>query len=72
MRVASTQGTPMASVSTLKTQLRLSVGILIAGTALLIYMILVEGELGALPLFLFLFGIVGYLICRFRLRKTGQ
>jgi hypothetical protein len=43
--------------------------LLAIGLALLAYMIPVEGEPGALPLGLVLFGTIGYVVSRVRLRR---
>ncbi len=61
----------MATLGTLKTQGRIALGILAAGIGLMTYMITVEGELGALPLALVLFGVAAYLISRYRLANTA-
>ncbi len=42
------------------------------GAALITYMITVEGELGALPLFLIIVGIVWVVINRYKIRKQQQ
>jgi hypothetical protein len=47
----------------------LSVLTILVGTALLIYMITVEDEPGALPLILILIGIVWYIINRYQSKK---
>ncbi|MDT7828022.1 hypothetical protein RQM65_05010 [Pricia sp. S334] len=47
----------------------LSVLTILVGTALLIYMITVEDEPGALPLILIMIGIVWFVINRYRIKK---
>lgn len=42
------------------------------GAALITYMITVEGELGALPLFLIIVGIVWVVINRYKIKKQQQ
>ena len=42
---------------------------LAVGIILLVYMIVVEGEPGALPLFLVLTGIIWFVINRYQIRK---
>jgi len=42
---------------------------IILGAVLIIYMIANEGELGALPLFLILTGIVWFIISQYRIKK---
>ena len=42
------------------------------GAALITYMITVEGELGALPLFLIIVGIVWLVINRYKIKKQQQ
>lgn len=56
----------------LKFQLHISLGILMAGIALVTYMVSMEGELGALPLFLVLLGTAGVCISRYRLGRARQ
>ena len=53
----------------LKIYTTLSILTLLFGIALLIYMVTVEDEPGALPLFLILTGTGGYLYLRSKLRK---
>jgi hypothetical protein len=50
----------------------LSLLMIILGTTLIIYMIAMEGELGALPLFLILTGIVWFIITQYRIKKLLQ
>ncbi len=59
----------MANINRLKTQVRLSLGILVVGLVLMTYMITVESEPGALPLLLVIVGIAAYFISRYRLGK---
>ena len=47
----------------------LSILAILLGTALIAYMVTVEGELGALPLFLLLVGVVGFIINRYLVKK---
>ncbi len=42
--------------------------LIVVAVALLIYMITVEGELGALPLLLLVSGIIWLVVARFRMR----
>lgn len=53
----------------LKTQKILSVISLLIGTILLIYMIWVEDEPGALPLFLIIFGTAWLFLNQYRIKK---
>lgn len=53
----------------LKTQRILSVITLLIGAILLIYMIRVEDEPGALPLFLIILGTVWLFLTQYRIRK---
>lgn len=54
----------MANPAKLRVYTRLAVLTIVIGFALLIVMIAVEGELGALPLFLILLGTGSYLLAR--------
>lgn len=62
----------MTTTARLKVQQRISLGILLAGIALVTYMVTMEGELGALPLFLILLGTAGVCISRYRLGRARQ
>jgi hypothetical protein len=62
----------MASIKTLTTTMRLSLGILAVGLMLLTFMITVEGEPGALPLLLVLAGSAGFGISRYRLARQSR
>ncbi len=53
----------------LKTNRILSCLSILIGTILLIYMIRVEDELGALPLFLIITGSVWFFITQYRIKK---
>jgi len=53
----------------LKASKRLSLLIMLSGAALLGYMITVEGELGALPLFLFFTGTAWFVITQYRIKR---
>lgn len=55
-----------------RTQRRVSLCIGAVGLALVVMMITVEGELGALPLALILLGTAGYMIGRMRERSSRQ
>ena len=56
----------------LKIQRALSLGIGVIGLALVIMMITMEGELGALPLGLILLGAIGYVTGWLRDRSSRQ
>ncbi|MBU1097066.1 MAG: hypothetical protein KKB34_11345 [Bacteroidetes bacterium] len=56
----------------LLTQRILSVIILLIGAILLIYMITVEDEPGALPLFLIIIGTVWIIINRYQIKNFGE
>jgi len=56
----------------LKLSKTLSLLIIILGATLITYMIAIEGELGALPLFLILTGIVWFIITKYLIRKQLQ
>ena len=63
----------MANSKRMQVQGRLSLGVLVVGFLLLVYMITVEDEPGALPLLLIVAGSAGYCISRYRLGKqTGR
>ncbi len=49
----------------------ISVSILLLGVVLMIYMINVESEPGALPLILILAGIVGFIVSQLKLKKIN-
>ena len=53
----------------LKTWRAISVFIIVLGIILLVYMITVEDEPGALPLFLILSGTVGFIVIRAKIKK---
>jgi len=53
----------------LKLSKMLSVLTILLGTALMIYMITVEDEPGALPLILIIIGIVWFIINRYQIKK---
>ncbi len=53
----------------LKLSRALSLLLILLGTSLMAFMITMEGELGALPLFLILTGIVWFFINQYRIRK---
>jgi hypothetical protein len=53
----------------LKLSKTLSLLMIILGATLIIYMISIEGELGALPLFVILTGIVWFIINQYRIKK---
>ena len=53
----------------LKSQRLFSIIILILGLTLVTFMITVEGELGALPLFVILVGISWYLYVQYQIKK---
>ena len=56
----------------LKLLMRLSLGLLALGIALLGFMVTMEGELGALPLLLVIVGVVATMVSRYRLgRQAG-
>jgi hypothetical protein len=56
----------------LKLSKTFSLLMIILGATLIIYMITIEGELGALPLFLILTGIVWFIINQYRIKKQLQ
>lgn len=56
----------------LKLNRMLSLLLIFLGIALIVCMITMEGELGALPLFLTLIGIVWFLITYYRIKKYQQ
>ena len=53
----------------LKSQRLFSIIILLLGLTLITFMITVEGELGALPLFVILVGISWYLYVQYQIKK---
>lgn len=53
----------------LKMQTMLSVLLIVIGTLLLVYMIVVESEPGAIPLILILLGVGWYFILRYKVRS---
>lgn len=55
----------------LKLSRMLSVLTALLGIALMIYMIIVEGEPGALPLILIIMGIVWFIINRYQIKKSN-
>ena len=55
--------------TTLKTNKIISSLITILGIALIIYMVNIEGELGALPLFLVIAGIVWFFVTQYKINK---
>ena len=58
--------------SALKVQRILSLVTLLAGIILIIYMIAVEGELGALPLVLLLGGVVWSLVINYKIKLRSR
>lgn len=54
----------------LKLSRMLSVLTILLGIALIIYMIMVEGELGALPLILIIIGTVWFFINRYQIKRV--
>ena len=62
----------MANTSSLIVQGRISLAVLAVGLVLLAYMVVEEGEPGALPLFLMLAGGGGYAISRYRSGKGAR
>lgn len=55
-----------------KAQKAVSIGVGAVGLALVVMMITTEGELGALPLGLILFGVIGYVTGWVRERSSSQ
>ncbi|HMT52084.1 MAG TPA: hypothetical protein PKC06_02435 [Saprospiraceae bacterium] len=53
----------------LKNHRLISIIILVLGLTLITFMIIVEGELGALPLFLLILGITWYAFTHYQIRK---
>lgn len=60
------------SIQKLKMNRFLSFTTLFIGTILLIYMIKVEDEPGALPLFLIVIGIIWLMITRYQIKKQNK
>ena len=59
-------------VTRIKKQIGFSLILLSLGLLLLVYMIVVEDEPGAVPLFLVATGTIWFLIARFRLRSIAK
>ena len=60
----------MAATATLTLLRRISITVLAIGLTLLIYMVTVESEPGAIPLLMILVGAGGYFLTRARLRSS--
>jgi hypothetical protein len=59
----------MADTGTLKTWKAISLALIAAGGLLVAFMVVTEGEPGALPLGLVLVGTAGYAVARVRMRR---